>query len=526
MKDKIFPIKRPGTPTLLSALTVCLLLFFIIQYGLYAKQNTALAEKNEALSSALADREQAIDARDQTITEKTQETGKLRAQLTEAASIKEQETETGFVKKGSFYLINEVSQLKNLQSLIENDRDIEPGVPAATASYRLRNDLVIDYYDYGVLSLGTEENPFYGSFDGDGHSLEGAFPLMDGKDVPESLFCADKTAKIENLHIVNQMSHYYELGGLSDCEDLKKHLPGCAGHRVSAEISSWDLDVREAAEALRAYWERNENKDGACVSMVYNPKSDSGGNPPADLEKYISNLHTALTTLAGAEYTRIIEDTMAEETGYLCFVRLERIGGLTCCIFETGMPDEYYRVSENYYIIAEGSWEGKETARQCLSIPYTSGNFWSIGTCPYFRPEPVDLNFDGKQDLLIHEGGSGGSGGSWSHYRAVVWKEDGSQFACYPSFPAYCVSLEFDRQRVVNHYRSGASCECVEVYGVVNGEYTCTRKLVLQSKLQGDEYVEELLYYEMGELVETHVLSGDWYEKVDLYPDMNYWSKG
>lgn len=104
MKENIFPIKRPGTPTLLSALAVCLLLFFIIQCGLYAKQNTALAEKNEALSSALADREQAIDARDQTITEKTQETGKLRAQLTEAASIKEQETETGFVKKSSFYI--------------------------------------------------------------------------------------------------------------------------------------------------------------------------------------------------------------------------------------------------------------------------------------------------------------------------------------------------------------------------------------------------------------------------------------
>ncbi|MDE7429752.1 MAG: hypothetical protein K2N00_10925, partial [Lachnospiraceae bacterium] len=83
----------------------------------------------------------------------------------------------------------------------------------------------------------------------------------------------------------------------------------------------------------------------------------------------------------------------------------------------------------------------------------------------------------------------------------------------------------FDRQRIVNSWCMGTSYECVDIYGVVNGEYQCTRSLVLQIVRRDEEYVTELSYYEMGELVETRVLSDR--DKVEeLYPDMNYWYKG
>ena len=143
--------------------------------------------------------------------------------------------------------------------------------------------------------------------------------------------------------------------------------------------------------------------------------------------------------------------------------------------------------------------------------------------------EEVDLNFDGKHDLLIHEGYSGGTGGQWGNYRAAVWEEETGTFVWFPSLPEQITSCEFDGRRVVCNWRSGLSYQVVEVYEVVNGEYVCTRKLVYQSELTEGGCLEEFSYYEMGELVETHRFSNE--EEMEaltdeLYSDMNYWPKG
>lgn len=530
MKDKFPDINRPEKSALLSVLALCVLLFLVIQCGRYACQNRDLTAKTEELTAALAEQEQVIADkerilanREQLLDEQTQKTEDLQGQLAEAASIEEYETTTGFLKKGGVYLIDTASQLWDVQWFIRQDLEIEPGVPAAAASYRLRDDLKIESYD-GV-SLGTEENPFCGSFDGDGHRLEGTFSYMDGADVPEAAFYTDSSAKIENLQITNILSHHYFLREQTDREDMETHLPDCSCCRASVIVCEWDMDIRETARVLREYWDRNNQKDGAYVSMTFWPDTDEA---PDGMETYIQNLHTALTTLAGAEYAAIIEDALPQGTDYLWFVRLEQIGGLTCCTFEISEPaygpNMYGRTDDSYYIIVEGTWEGAEVPRQCFHIPYTKSEGSSIGRNGYHL-EKVDLNFDGRPDLLIHEGSSGGSGGSWGNYRALVWKEDTGKFAIFSSFPEQVSSLEFDRQRLVDSWCMGISYECVDIYGVVNGEYECTRSLVLQIVRRDEEYVTELSYYEMGELVETRVLSdGDKVE--ELYPDMNYWRKG
>lgn len=75
--------------------------------------------------------------------------------------------------------------------------------------------------------------------------------------------------------------------------------------------------------------------------------------------------------------------------------------------------------------------------------------------------------------------------------------------------------------------------EYVYVYEVVNGEYEETKSLILESNYEEetDDYVWQLSYYEMGELVridkepfEDVKDPGDWAR--ELYPDMNYWTKG
>lgn len=152
-----------------------------------------------------------------------------------------------------------------------------------------------------------------------------------------------------------------------------------------------------------------------------------------------------------------------------------------------------------------------------------------VATYSSYQLERVDVNFDGKQDLLIHEGHSGGSGGSFDNYRAIVWNEEAGQFAYYPSFPEQLTTLEFYRQRVITNGQLGASGQILKVYGVVNGEYVCTRKLICQ-EVYGEEKqyaTAKLLYYEMGELVQTHMISR--LEEIELlYPDMglDYWRFG
>ena len=112
-----------------------------------------------------------------------------------------------------------------------------------------------------------------------------------------------------------------------------------------------------------------------------------------------------------------------------------------------------------------------------------------------------------------------------SNYRAIVWKEEAGQFEYYPSFPEQVHCLELYRQRVVSRGRHGAGYEYIIIYGVVNGEYVCTEELVREYHI--GEHETTLSYYKMGQLVQTHIITGmDQKEWCQLYPDLNYWTLG
>ena len=72
---------------------------------------------------------------------------------------------------------------------------------------------------------------------------------------------------------------------------------------------------------------------------------------------------------------------------------------------------------------------------------------------------------------------------------------------------------------MIESYRLGISEEHVVEYKVVNGEYTETRELAWID--------EKLYYYEMGVLVmEYDTTDMDYDERVGLYSDLAFWSKG
>lgn len=512
---------------LISGLAVCLFLASVIQIDRYASRNEALLAKKWELSVAFsADTVKGIAA------------AGLREQPAEAVSMEEERLENWFHKKGGVYLIDYSNQLYDLQSMIENGEEIEPGVPAATASYRLRRDMEME--NNSLFSIGTKEKPFGGAFDGDGHRITGRFRTEDGAEVPEDmLFYMDASARIENLEIYNDLSGgevFLKVEDLQGCETLKSDLAECPGCSIHLEMTGWEPDAGRIAEVLRGYWE-NMTEDGAYVSMTFYPDMDKKS---ANAEACAKSVQEALCTLAGEEYAGAIEEALEQEEGYLWFLRLERVGGLICCSFEIGEPvyepDTYYYEGDNsvytnvgYYIAVSGEWERKEISCQCLRIPYTQMVHRCIGTGGTYWVEEVDLNFDGKHDLLIHEGYSGGSGGSWGNYRAAVWEEETGAFVYFPSLPEQISSLEFDSRRVVCYWRAGLSYQVVEVYEVVNGEYVCTRKLLYQSGETEEGYWAEYSYYEMDELVETHrFLNGEGMELMDeLYSDLlDYWPKG
>lgn len=62
------------------------------------------------------------------------------------------------------------------------------------------------------------------------------------------------------------------------------------------------------------------------------------------------------------------------------------------------------------------------------------------------------------------------------------------------------------------------------MYEVVNGEYELTKELDYEIGIgEGDSF---LYYYEMGELMRTHLITKGEDEVCALYPDLDYWLKG
>lgn len=255
----------------------------------YAFQNRSLTAENGELSSLLADR-------NQTIAEKAEEIESLQEQLADTLLPEEHLTKNGFCKKNGVYLIDTEEQLFMLRKMLREGTDVEPGIPAASASYRLRNNMELES-DYWFC-LGTEENPFSGTFDGDGHSIQGRFPLMNSV-TPKAMFHMDEAAVIENLQL-NNVQYDGEIDAwVSDnreCEELESHLPGVSGCSVHIKISEWGLDVERAAKALRRHWERGDGQDGFYVSMTIFPDLFEEDQMPAEAEKDIQTMQEAAFT--------------------------------------------------------------------------------------------------------------------------------------------------------------------------------------------------------------------------------------
>ncbi len=283
--------------------------------------------------------------------------------------------------------------------------------------------------------------------------------------------------------------------------DLVEHFSQFSQCSASILVSDYDFDTAKLADTLR--WSWNKHKDnGRFLQVKFLPEEDGGSVKPISMEPFVN--------LAGEEMGRYVQREVDKADSFLYFIRMERLEDLTCCTFVVKN-----QAWEQYYVLLEGSWEGREVPLQRFTVPWyeiTSNNFGDY----YIKRE--DINFDGKKDLLIHAGSNWGSGGGWGNYRGIIW--NGTEFVYYPSFPVQLSYLEFPKKQMISHGRCGIFFEYVNVYEIVNGEYELTKKLEYETKSQGDEV---LRYYEFDTLVHEHIIQNGYDEVRSLYPELDYW---
>lgn len=425
--------------------------------------------------------------------------------LSKYESLKIEETESGLKKKGNVYLINNKSDMDLISDLIKKNKEIEPGVMAAEASYRLCESFKLsDWFCFGTVDM-----PFKGTFDGDGHNLWGNF-ASEKKTGPECFMYLSSSAVVENLKITNYTDDDLRIR-VSDAEDMKlliNNLNAFPGHSITLIIETEYMDMSELAACLKRYWEKSEKGNWYFLEISFYPYEQAPEKTDFLLD---------FASLFGKEAERIIRrelepEASTDEFSMLSFFRAEQVDDLSIFSFAVkGQEDE------EYHLILQGSWEGIEINSQHLVIPPTQTSY-GLGNY-YIRSQ--DINYDGKKDLLIHEGGSSGSGGSWSNYRGVIW--DGEEFTWYSSFPEQLNFMEFWRKRLIASGQCGAPEQWVEVYEMVDGEYVLSKELRYIFGVNGEEF---LYYYEMGNLVQEHEISGGYEEVQELYPDLNYWRRG
>ena len=422
------------------------------------------------------------------------------------------ETERGdFLKRNGVYLIDSGEQLELLSKKIADGEEIETGVDAAAAFYRLCND--VEVRDF--LWIGSVESPFHGSFFGDDYMITGIdFGMSTGRSYSR------------NEHVRYDYHNWRKTGirctieSEETLEEVQEKLTTVPPESIHIEIESEGLDMQPIAESVQECWNRNHYGNHYFVQIDnLNLQEGSYSQWAQDSEALLPFLD-----LFGEEAGAIMRQTAEEEGSYVSFLRLERIDGLDICSFAVRVSEE-----EQYHVMVRGEWEDTEVPFQHLVIPSTGYSKFFLSEFSGYNILQADINFDGKEDLLIEEGGNSGTGGSFRHYRAVVWDEKKGEFAWYPSFPKEASDLELNEKRVIKHYRSGTSYEVVCEYGLVDGEYVKTRELIDEYHMATNS--STLSYYEMGVLVEVHDttdMSAGEFEALyeTLYSDLNFWSKG
>ena len=439
----------------------------------------------------------------------------LQNRLYVAESLDIKETETGFRKKAGVYLIESEAQIYKLEEMIENGKEIEEGVYAANASYRLTEDISIRE-DW--VRIGNSQRTFHGIFDGDGHGINGCFPGRSKVGAVQDFLVLGENAKVVNLSIRNTIgireSLYLSVKSEEEAEYVKEKIKDFEEYNLQITVEDMGVETESLIKGFKEFCESSKEHGKWCCIRVSEWNQGSGTMPKS------------LKSLEG-----LAEKMDIGKEEYISFWYQKRLDDLTVQIvqcYDGENEDDYWE----YDVFLEGTWEGK-MVNQHLIIPIT--DMGSLLHEEFNGVSCEDINFDGKSDLLIEEGYSDGSGGSWKNIRGITWNSEREEFEFFISLPEQVTCLDFDSERLIVSVRCGWDYEQVTEYKVVNGEYVKARELTKESEMHTDdegnsEVGTYLNYYVMGEKVQSHLLPEDYRERQDmiseLYPDLDYFQNG
>lgn len=465
--------------------------------------------------------------------------GKYEQLTEELQDVEWKETESGLYKKGGQYLIRHAGDLMLLAELVKEGREVESGISAAEASYRLTADIELDIYytqenEYAVV--GSKERPFQGLVDGEGHYISGYFLDIQQEDWRYLFECQE--GSVVNLSVYNDLENHLD----GDMIKALQKEPFTVDPASSSTVLKLTVENQEQCDALVEFLIEYYPKGSLEVTLtgadfdttqlawlIYgredsestvDVKWDSDEMPYSGLPESMKGFQVLLSE-------RIMQETPAKMSAieidnlpeFTCF-RKENVENLTCYSYYSERQG-YASEPKNFYVYVEGTWNAvtETRVRQFLILP--ASEFLS-STWHYIETE--DLNFDGIGDLMIHMGTSYGSGGSWGNYRGAVWNVQKAEFEYMPSLPEQISFFDRENEQIILQSRCGAGDIFVESFQVVHNEYKEAKRL--QMLLDYKENNWELYDYEFGELKKTERLA-EFEEVYELYPEFaGYWPKG
>lgn len=421
--------------------------------------------------------------------------------------ITEAKASSGLSKKGNSYLIQNGGDLLLAANLINNGKNIEEGMAAAEASFRLTKDIDITGSEWNLIGSGGYS--FQGSFDGDGHKVVGTFRryLQEGQEKGYLFGSVSKKAKIENLKVENLFIQEPKLlqavlaaGFETDLSSRSRRLVITLTNQEQCDELAELLESEYRAGLLELIMQTTELDTSRLALLLAEPGNQVKLTATCAIRPGRRSFQSIPNCMKGFMGQLTEEESLEPlELGqydYLFRVRKELVDNLTCYIYEytDGAYDQRIPVrATSAFILAQGGWEEDGEIRQTFVVP----DMEDTGNAE-IRIIKTDINFDTQSDLLFNLGSIYGEGRERRVCKGFLWNGEKNEFVYFPSMPRQYYTIDYEKRRVIDYELLGQGEELFSIYEIEKEELVKTGEVnVLKAGV--DKY--RIRYYRDGELV-------------------------